>query len=156
MYRLAISQPPGAAPDVIDGFPVVSLVQPHHIAWFADSDRMLVASPTGGGRMYLVSASNRTVRQVAAGFSSLRGLTWTQDARFALVATLPSPDGDPFQGNGLYWCDLETGGFSTFRLSELPISLPSAAPDGHRLVYTVAEGDLDVIDRKSTRLNSSH
>jgi dipeptidyl aminopeptidase/acylaminoacyl peptidase len=59
MARLVLSEPPGAAPLAFEAFPAVSLVQFHSMAWFADSDRLLLFSPPVGNRVFLFSATQK-------------------------------------------------------------------------------------------------
>jgi hypothetical protein len=58
-----------------------------------------------------------------------------------LAALRPAPE-----ASGLYWFNVDTGRFSPYRLSELPLTSIAVAPDGLRLAYTVAEDDLDLVD----------
>jgi serine/threonine protein kinase/Tol biopolymer transport system component len=140
--RLFLSEPPGAAPVSFEAFPAVSLVQFHSMAWFADSDRLLIFSPAVGNKVFLASASQKTLRQVAEGVPYLLGLTWSRDPLFALAAVRTPQQG----AGGLYWLQTEAGALSPFRLSELRLSRPAVSPDGSRLAYTVAETDLDIVE----------
>ena len=142
LARLFFSEPPGAAPVPFEAFRAVSLVQYHSMAWFADSDRLLIFSPARGNTVFLVSASQKTLREVAEGVPHLFGLTWSRDPLFALGAVRTPELG----AIGLYWLQAEAGALSPFRLSELPISRPAISPDGSRLAYTVTEEDRDIVE----------
>jgi Tol biopolymer transport system component len=142
LAKLFLSEPPGAAPVSFEAFPAVNLVQPHSMAWFADSDRLLIFSPAVRNTVFLVSASQKTLREVTAGVPPLFGLSWSRDPQFALGAVRTPELG----ASGLYWLETAAGALSPFRLSELPISRPAVSPDGSRLAYTVSEEDRDIVE----------
>ena len=138
---LFLSEPPGATPVRLEAFPSVLLVQPHAIAWFADSARLLVYSPPRS-KIFLVSTSKRLVRDVAAQVPFVPGLTWSGDPKFAVAAISSTELG----ASGLYWLNVDTGALSPLRLFELPVVSPAVARDGRRLAYTVAEKDFDLME----------